>query len=79
MPHGVDQRRHQVDLGVGGLGAQPGERGVDGACVAVVAHLVEPLELAGLVLVGDLQQLDLVVVVALGEGVDPDDRSAGRR
>ena len=37
---GVDQRRHQVDLGVGGLpSAASGQRGVDGGLVAVVADL----------------------------------------
>ena len=63
----------RLTLGVGGVGRQPGERRIDGGLVAIVADLVEPLELAGLVLVGDLQQLDLVVLVALGEPVHADD------
>jgi len=27
---GVDQRRHQIDLGIAGVGAQAGEGGIDG-------------------------------------------------
>ena len=65
LADGVDQGRHQVDLGVGGLGLEAGQPGVDGGLVAVLADLAEPLELATLVLVGDLQDVDRGVVVAL--------------
>src|SRR5690606_33414614 len=37
--------RHEVHVGIGGVAADRGERLLDGRVVAVVLHLVEPLEL----------------------------------
>ena len=64
---GVDQRGHQVDLGVGGLGSEAGEGGLDRVTVADMADQLEPLELTGFILVGDLQQIDGAFIVAFGE------------
>ena len=73
--HGVDQGRHEVDLRIGGLPGQPGEGLGHRGVVTVVTDRVEPLDLAGLVLVGDLEDVELVLVVALGEAVHADDRA----
>ena len=51
----------------------PCECGVDSGLIAGLAHLLEPLELPGLVLVGDLQERDLFLLAAFGERVDTDD------
>ena len=71
---GVDQRRHQVDLGVGGVGARARRSAASTAAWSRAGGPASSrLQLARFVLVGDLQQRDLVLVVALGEGVDADD------
>src|SRR5215212_2665551 len=69
---GIDEGRHEVDLWIGSIGTQTCEGGVDRGLGSVVAHLIEPLALTRLVLVGDLEQFYLLIAVALGEAVDAD-------
>src|SRR3954447_6435328 len=72
----VEQRGHHVDLGVGGIGAQPGGGPVDGLRVAVGLHRREPLELLLLALPTDLEDVRRRLVVALQEAGDADHRVA---
>ena len=71
--HRVDERRHQVALGVGGVGPHLFEHASDGIAVTVGPHGLQPLDLLLLLLVCDLEDVEIVVVVALGEPVDADD------
>src|SRR5439155_4172842 len=71
--HGVDEDRHQVDLGIGGRRREALERRRHGPAVAALPDLVEALDLAGFVFLGDAQQFDAcVAAVAFGEAVHAD-------
>src|SRR5262249_33432254 len=69
----VDERGHQVDLGVGGFGADARERAGDRVVVAFAPHLFEPAALLLLDLRTDAQRRRRRFVVAFEEAVHADD------
>jgi hypothetical protein len=71
--HGVEDRGHQVDGGIGGVGPHPGERDPNHLVVPILLHPGQALALELLDLGVDAQQVLLALVVPLGERVDADD------
>ena len=72
---GVDERGHEIDLGVDCVSAESFEGASNFLVVAVATDLVETTPLFELVLVRDAQNREIVVVVALDKVVDGDDGS----
>src|SRR5439155_26444004 len=73
--HRLHQPGHEVDVGLGGVGTNARQRGIDGGAVAIALHAGAPLQLGLLDLGPDAQNLRLLVA-ALRRDVHPYDEMA---
>src|SRR5205085_11300991 len=70
-----EDRRHQIDVGLRGVGCDGRKRSGDGTVVTLSLHVGQPLELALLDLGPDVESVEWRVI-GLGEAVDADDDPA---